>query len=54
MNTTENDEELVIALAEALRTEYRAIVDAGFPAATGRCSRRLVTYDKNGAAGELR
>jgi 5-methyltetrahydropteroyltriglutamate--homocysteine methyltransferase len=40
-----NDEELVIALAEALRTEYRAIVDAGFLLQVDD-ARAAVTYDR--------
>ena len=48
-----SEEELVIALAEALRTEYRAIVDAGIPAAGGRCPRSR-DVRPHGAAGELR
>ena len=40
-----NDEELVIALAEALRTEYRAIVDAGFLLQLDD-ARAAVTYDR--------
>ena len=47
-----NDEELVIALAEALRTEYRAIVDAGFLLQVDDASRRhLRSY---GASRKLR
>jgi 5-methyltetrahydropteroyltriglutamate--homocysteine methyltransferase len=40
-----NDEELLIALAEALRTEYRAIVDAGFLLQVDD-ARAAVTYDR--------
>jgi 5-methyltetrahydropteroyltriglutamate--homocysteine methyltransferase len=40
-----NDEELVVALAEALRTEYRAIVDAGFLLQVDD-ARAAVTYDR--------
>jgi 5-methyltetrahydropteroyltriglutamate--homocysteine methyltransferase len=40
-----NEEELVIALAEALRTEYRAIVDAGFLLQLDD-ARAAVTYDR--------
>src|SRR6202166_850363 len=40
-----NEEELVIALAEALRTEYRAIVDAGFLLQVDD-ARAAVTYDR--------
>jgi 5-methyltetrahydropteroyltriglutamate--homocysteine methyltransferase len=40
-----SDEELVIALAEALRTEYRAIVDAGFLLQLDD-ARAAVTYDR--------
>jgi 5-methyltetrahydropteroyltriglutamate--homocysteine methyltransferase len=40
-----NDEELVVALAEALRTEYRAIVDAGFLLQLDD-ARAAVTYDR--------
>ena len=40
-----NDEELVIALAEALRTEYRAIVEAGFLLQVDD-ARAAVTYDR--------
>ncbi len=40
-----NDEELVIALAEALRTEYRAIVEAGFLLQLDD-ARAAVTYDR--------
>jgi 5-methyltetrahydropteroyltriglutamate--homocysteine methyltransferase len=40
-----NDEELVIALAEALRIEYRAIVDAGFLLQLDD-ARAAVTYDR--------
>jgi 5-methyltetrahydropteroyltriglutamate--homocysteine methyltransferase len=40
-----NDEELVAALAEALRTEYRAIVDAGFLLQLDD-ARAAVTYDR--------
>jgi 5-methyltetrahydropteroyltriglutamate--homocysteine methyltransferase len=40
-----NDEELVIALAEALRTEYRTIVDAGFLLQLDD-ARAAVTYDR--------
>ena len=39
------DEELVVALAEALRTEYRAIVDAGFLLQVDD-ARAAVTYDR--------
>ena len=39
------DEELVVALAEALRTEYRAIVDAGFVLQVDD-ARAAVTYDR--------
>jgi 5-methyltetrahydropteroyltriglutamate--homocysteine methyltransferase len=39
------DEELVIALAEALRTEYRAIVEAGFLLQLDD-ARAAVTYDR--------
>ena len=39
------DEELVVALAEALRTEYRAIVDAGFLLQIDD-ARAAVTYDR--------
>jgi 5-methyltetrahydropteroyltriglutamate--homocysteine methyltransferase len=40
-----SDEELVVALAEALRTEYRAIVDAGFLLQLDD-ARAAVTYDR--------
>ena len=40
-----NDEECVVALAEALRTEYRAIVDAGFLLQVDD-ARAAVTYDR--------
>ncbi len=40
-----NDEELLIALAQALRTEYRAIVDAGFLMQVDD-ARAAVTYDR--------
>jgi len=40
-----NEEELVIALAEALRTEYRAIMDAGFLLQVDD-ARAAVTYDR--------
>ncbi len=40
-----NEEELVIALAEALRTEYRTIVDAGFLLQVDD-ARAAVTYDR--------
>ena len=40
-----NDEELVVALAEALRTEYRSIVDAGFLLQVDD-ARAAVTYDR--------
>jgi 5-methyltetrahydropteroyltriglutamate--homocysteine methyltransferase len=40
-----NDEELVIALAEALRTEYRTIVEAGFLLQVDD-ARAAVTYDR--------
>jgi 5-methyltetrahydropteroyltriglutamate--homocysteine methyltransferase len=40
-----NEEELVVALAEALRTEYRAIVDAGFLLQVDD-ARAAVTYDR--------
>ena len=40
-----NDEELVIALADALRTEYRTIVDAGFLLQVDD-ARAAVTYDR--------
>ena len=40
-----HEEELVIALAEALRTEYRAIVDAGFLLQVDD-ARAAVTYDR--------
>jgi 5-methyltetrahydropteroyltriglutamate--homocysteine methyltransferase len=40
-----SDEELVVALAEALRTEYRAIVDAGFLLQVDD-ARAAVTYDR--------
>ena len=40
-----NDEELVVALAEALRTEYRTIVDAGFLLQLDD-ARAAVTYDR--------
>jgi 5-methyltetrahydropteroyltriglutamate--homocysteine methyltransferase len=40
-----NDEELVIALAEALRTEYRTIVEAGFLLQLDD-ARAAVTYDR--------
>jgi len=39
------DEELVVALAEALRTEYRAIVEAGFLLQVDD-ARAAVTYDR--------
>jgi 5-methyltetrahydropteroyltriglutamate--homocysteine methyltransferase len=39
------DEELVVALADALRTEYRAIVDAGFLLQLDD-ARAAVTYDR--------
>ena len=40
-----NEEECVVALAEALRTEYRAIVDAGFLLQVDD-ARAAVTYDR--------
>ncbi len=40
-----NDEELLIALAEAMRTEYRTIVDAGFLVQIDD-ARAAVTYDR--------
>ena len=40
-----NEEELVVALAETLRTEYRAIVDAGFLLQVDD-ARAAVTYDR--------
>jgi 5-methyltetrahydropteroyltriglutamate--homocysteine methyltransferase len=40
-----NDEELLVALAEALRTEYRAIVDSGFLLQVDD-ARAAVTYDR--------
>jgi 5-methyltetrahydropteroyltriglutamate--homocysteine methyltransferase len=40
-----SDEDLVVALAEALRTEYRAIVDAGFLLQVDD-ARAAVTYDR--------
>lgn len=40
-----SDEELVVALAEALRTEYRAIVDSGFLLQVDD-ARAAVTYDR--------
>ncbi len=40
-----NDEELVVALAEALRTEYRTIVDSGFLLQLDD-ARAAVTYDR--------
>ncbi len=40
-----NEEELVVALAEALRTEYRAIVNAGFLLQVDD-ARAAVTYDR--------
>jgi 5-methyltetrahydropteroyltriglutamate--homocysteine methyltransferase len=40
-----NDEELLVALAEALRTEYRAIVDGGFLLQVDD-ARAAVTYDR--------
>jgi len=40
-----NDEELVVALAEALRTEYRTIVDSGFLLQVDD-ARAAVTYDR--------
>jgi 5-methyltetrahydropteroyltriglutamate--homocysteine methyltransferase len=40
-----NDEECVVAVAEALRTEYRAIVDAGFLLQVDD-ARAAVTYDR--------
>jgi 5-methyltetrahydropteroyltriglutamate--homocysteine methyltransferase len=40
-----NEEELVVALAEALRTEYRAIVDAGFLLQVDD-ARAAVTFDR--------
>ena len=40
-----NEEDLVVALAEALRTEYRAIVDAGFLLQLDD-ARAAVTYDR--------
>jgi 5-methyltetrahydropteroyltriglutamate--homocysteine methyltransferase len=40
-----NDEELLIALAEALRTEYRTIVEAGFLLQVDD-ARAAVTYDR--------
>ena len=40
-----NEEELVVALAEALRTEYRAIVDTGFLLQVDD-ARAAVTYDR--------
>jgi 5-methyltetrahydropteroyltriglutamate--homocysteine methyltransferase len=39
------DEDLVVALAEALRTEYRAIIDAGFLLQVDD-ARAAVTYDR--------
>ena len=39
------DEDLIVALAEALRTEYRAIVDAGFLLQVDD-ARAAVTYDR--------
>ena len=39
------DEELVVALAEALRTEYRSIIDAGFLLQVDD-ARAAVTYDR--------
>jgi 5-methyltetrahydropteroyltriglutamate--homocysteine methyltransferase len=40
-----NDEELLVALAEAMRTEYRTIVDAGFLVQIDD-ARAAVTYDR--------
>jgi 5-methyltetrahydropteroyltriglutamate--homocysteine methyltransferase len=40
-----NDEELLVALAEALRTEYRTIVDSGFLLQVDD-ARAAVTYDR--------
>jgi 5-methyltetrahydropteroyltriglutamate--homocysteine methyltransferase len=40
-----NDEELLVALAQALRTEYRSIVDAGFLLQVDD-ARAAVTYDR--------
>jgi len=40
-----NDDELLVALAQALRTEYRAIVDAGFLLQVDD-ARAAVTYDR--------
>src|SRR5581483_1665998 len=40
-----NDEELIVALADALRTEYRTIVDAGFLVQIDD-ARAAVTYDR--------
>jgi 5-methyltetrahydropteroyltriglutamate--homocysteine methyltransferase len=40
-----NDEELLVALAEAMRTEYRTIVDAGFLLQIDD-ARAAVTYDR--------
>src|ERR1700680_4118225 len=40
-----SDEELVVALADALRTEYRTIVDAGFLVQVDD-ARAAVTYDR--------
>ena len=48
-----NDEELVVALAEALRTEYRAIVDAGFLLQVDD-ARAAVTYDRMVPPARLR
>ncbi len=48
-----NEEELVVALAEALRTEYRAIVDAGFLLQVDD-ARAAVTYDRMVPPGKLR
>ena len=41
----ETDEDLVVALAEALRTEYRSIIDAGFLLQVDD-ARAAVTYDR--------
>ena len=46
------DEDLVVALAEALRTEYRSIVDAGFLLQVDD-ARAAVTLRPHGAAGQL-
>ena len=47
-----SDEELQAAIAEAMRTEYKMIVDSGLPAATRRCAQRG-HLRPDGAAGKL-